>query len=54
MVRFSLNIQTSCSYVAWEMQDHIWANMFCIPKNIHCRTPTKWCDHHGSDIGLCN
>jgi len=23
----------------WEKQDQIWANIFCIPKNMHSRTP---------------
>jgi len=41
MVRFSLNIKTCCLYVTWKIQDHIWAKIFCIPKNMHSRTPMK-------------
>jgi len=25
--------------VIWEKQDKIWANIFCILKNMHSRTP---------------
>ena len=39
MVRFSLNIKTCCLYVTWEIQDQIWANIFCSPKNVHSCTP---------------
>jgi len=39
MVRFSLNINTCCLHIAWEIQDQIWAKIFCIPKNILSRTP---------------
>jgi len=39
MVRFSLNIKTCYLYVTWEIQDKIWAKIFCIPKNMHSRTP---------------
>jgi len=39
MVRFSLNIKTCCLYVIRETQDQIWAKIFCIPKNMHSRTP---------------
>jgi len=39
MVGFSLNIKTRCLYVTWEIQDQIWAKHFCIPKNMHSRTP---------------
>jgi len=28
-----------CLYVIWEIQDQIWAKTFCIPKNLHSRTP---------------
>jgi len=31
MVRFSLNIKACCSYVIWEKQDQIWANIFFHP-----------------------
>jgi len=39
MVRFSLDIKTCCLFVIWEKQDKIWAKFFCIPKNMHSRTP---------------
>jgi len=39
MIHFSLNIKACCLYVIWEKQDQIWANIFCIPKNMHSRTP---------------
>jgi len=39
MVGFSLNIKTCCLYVIWEKQVQIWAKLFCIPKNMHSRTP---------------
>jgi len=39
MVHFSLNIKTCCLYVIWEKQDQNWAKIFCIPKNMHSRTP---------------
>jgi len=39
IVRFSLNSKTCCLYVVWEKQDKIWANIFCIPKIMHSRTP---------------
>jgi len=39
MVRFGFNIKTCCLNVIWEKQDQIWAKIFCIPKNIHVRTP---------------
>jgi len=45
MVRFSLNNKTCCLYVTWEIQDQIWAKMFCIPKNIPYRTPMA-AGHH--------
>jgi len=39
MVRFSLNIKTCCLHVTWEIQDQIWAKIFCIPKKMNSRTP---------------
>jgi len=39
MVHFSLNIKACCLYINWEKQDQIWAKIFCIPKNMHSRTP---------------
>ena len=39
MVRFSLQIKTCCLCIVWEKQDQIWANIFCISKNRHSRTP---------------
>ena len=39
MVHYSLNIKACCSYVIWEKQDQIWAQICCIPKNMHSRTP---------------
>jgi len=50
MVHFSLNIKAWCLYVIWEKQDQIWAKFFCIPKNMHSRTPMihNIQDHHKS------
>jgi len=39
MVRFNSSIKTFCLYIIWEKQDKIWANIFCIPKNMDSRTP---------------
>jgi len=39
MVHFSLNIKAFCLYVIWEKQDQIYAKNFCIPQNMHSRTP---------------
>jgi len=39
MVHFSLNIKAWCLYDIWEKQDQIWANIFCIRKKMHSRTP---------------
>jgi len=39
MVHFSLNIKVCCLYVIWEKEDKIWPKIFCIPKNMHSRTP---------------
>jgi len=39
MVHFSLNIKACCLYVISEEQDQIWTKIFCIPKNMHSRTP---------------
>jgi len=46
MVRFSFKIKTCCLYVTWEIQDQIWANIFCIPKIMHSRAPMSECLCH--------
>jgi len=52
MVHFSLNIKAWCLYAIREKQDQIWAKIFCIPKNMHSRTPMiTWsrCDSWSAD-----
>ena len=40
MVRFSLNIKTRCLCVTWKKTRSNLGKIFCIPKNMHSRTPT--------------
>jgi len=39
MVHFGPNIKACCLYVIWAKRDQLWAKIFCIPKNMHSRTP---------------